>query len=101
MRQGRIIDNGVHEENCLSRELFKIGGSCIAGREITASGTFGSWIRPVGSSTTEEVSWSESLCSDNTQPKLLDIMDIQLLLIHRMVTKQRTTASMHRNDGRK
>ena len=62
---------------CLANS-FKIGGSCIAGREILANGSYGGWIRPVSTRSTAEISTSESRYSNNTWPKLLDIIDIQM-----------------------
>ena len=63
---------------CLANS-FKIGGSCVAGREILQNGSYGAWIRPVSSRSTAEISWMESMYENRTQPKLLDIIDISLL----------------------
>jgi len=62
---------------CLANST-KIGGSCIAGREVLADGKFGSWIRPISSRSTAEVSHAECKYSDNSVPKLLDVIDIPL-----------------------
>lgn len=62
---------------CLANS-FKIGGSCIAGKEILPDGC-GDWIRPVSARESAEVRYSEFKYADNTTPKLLDIIDIPLL----------------------
>jgi hypothetical protein len=63
---------------CLANS-FKIGGACIAGREILVDGSYGGWIRPVSSRPTAEVSYVESRYQNNTAPKLLDIIDVSML----------------------
>jgi len=63
---------------CLANS-FKIGGSCIAGREVLGNGQYGAWIRPVSARPTAEVTFSEYKYQDNTSPKLLDIIDVQML----------------------
>jgi hypothetical protein len=63
---------------CLANS-FKIGGSCIAGREVLGNGQFGGWIRPVSARATAEVTFSEYKYQDNTSPKLLDIIDVTML----------------------
>jgi hypothetical protein len=62
---------------CLANS-FKIGGSCIAGREVLGKGTYGGWIPPVSDRPTAEVWASECQYADNTVPKLLDIIDVPL-----------------------
>jgi hypothetical protein len=56
----------------------KNGGTCVAGREILASGQYGEWIRPVSERPTAEISFMESLYSNNQSPKLLDVIDVPL-----------------------
>lgn len=63
---------------CLANS-FKIGGSCIAGREVLVNGKYGGWIRPVSARATAEVSSSECKYQNNSSPKLLDIIDVPLL----------------------
>jgi hypothetical protein len=63
---------------CLANS-FKKGGHCIAGKEIFPEGTIGAWIRPVSDRVTAEVRDSECCYSDHRLPKLLDIIEIQLL----------------------
>jgi hypothetical protein len=54
---------------------FKIGGSCIAGREVLGKGKYGGWIRPVSGRPTAEVWNSECRYASNAVPKLLDIIE--------------------------
>lgn len=63
---------------CLANSL-KVGGSCIAGRELLPDGRYGGWIRPVSSRPTEEISFMESLCEGDRDPELLDILAVPLL----------------------
>jgi hypothetical protein len=63
---------------CLANS-FKIGGSCIAGREVLGNGKHGGWIRPVSARLTAEVWASECRYQKNSSPKLLDIIDVPLL----------------------
>lgn len=60
---------------CLANS-FKIGGNCIAGREVLGNRSYGPWIRPVGTSPTAEVTFDEYKYENNAIPKLLDIIDI-------------------------
>jgi len=62
---------------CLANS-FKTGGSCIAGKEIVASG-YGGWIRPVSTRPTAEVWASECRYENNMTLKLLDVIDVPLL----------------------
>ena len=63
---------------CLANS-FKIGGSCIAGREVLGDGKYGGWIRPVSERPTAEVWDSEIRYANNATPKLLDIIEVPLL----------------------
>ena len=63
---------------CLANS-FKIGGSCIAGREVLGKRKYGGWIRPVSDRPTAEVWDSECRYASNAVPKLLDIIDVPLV----------------------
>lgn len=57
------------------------GQRCFAGREVDYVNNewqIGSWIRPVSTHGEGEVPLSASLCSDGTQPSVLDIVTITL-----------------------
>lgn len=62
---------------CLANS-YKTGGTCIAGREILEGG-YGPWIRPVSGRLTAEVVPSESRYEDNSNPKVLDVIDVPFL----------------------
>ncbi len=62
---------------CLANSM-KVGGNCIAGREVLPNGRYGGWIRPISSRPTAEISFMESLCEGNLDPELLDILEIPL-----------------------
>ncbi len=57
----------------------KHGGLCIAGRELTPHGLAG-WIRPISNRPTAELTYLEYRYPDGSSPKLLDVVDIPLLL---------------------
>jgi hypothetical protein len=56
----------------------KHAGRCLAGREQVA-GHFSGWIRPVSSRDGEELSEKERELEDGSDPKVLDVFDVQLL----------------------
>jgi hypothetical protein len=56
----------------------KLGGQCIAGKEVLASGP-GRWIRPVSNRSGAEIALSEREYEDGSEPKLLDVIDIPML----------------------
>lgn len=62
---------------CLANS-YKTGGTCVAGREVLPT-AYGGWIRPVSARATAEISTSEARYEDNTNPMVLDIIDVPLL----------------------
>ena len=59
----------------------KLHGRCVAGRELVA-GRPGVWVRPVSARPSQEVSEYERQYPDGSDPKLLDVIDVPLL-VHR------------------
>lgn len=62
---------------CLANSR-KHSGRCVAGRELIR-GRPGAWVRPVSSRQKEEVSMSECHYEDESNPCVLDIIDVPLL----------------------
>lgn len=63
---------------CLANS-FKIGGYCIAGKEILPNGKIGGWIRPISERPSAEIRPAECQYQGSGSPRLLDIIDIHLL----------------------
>jgi hypothetical protein len=55
----------------------KTSGRCVAGKEVGSKG-FGNWVRPVSLRDAGELSEADRQFEDGTDPKLLDIVDIQM-----------------------
>lgn len=53
----------------------KIGGFCIAGKELH-DGHPGAWIRPVSARPTHEIYQTEMHCDDGTTPHVLDVLAV-------------------------
>jgi hypothetical protein len=64
---------------CLANSYKAPLGRCIAGREISAAGAPGAWIRPVSPRPKGELSSWEYSYDDGGRPKVLDIIDVPLV----------------------
>jgi len=60
---------------CLANS-WRQGGTCVAGKEILADGTYGAWIRPVSSRPTMEINDAELTKLSGYKLRLGDMVDI-------------------------
>lgn len=63
---------------CLANSR-KLGGSCIAGKELLYGSNPGPWFRPVSNREHEEVSLREIRCLDGSIPQVLEVIDVPVL----------------------
>ena len=63
---------------CLANSR-KMGGRCVAGKEVLSGGRPGRWIRPVSAREDQGVSEDERQYEDGTEPQLLDVVDVPIL----------------------
>ena len=62
---------------CLANSR-KLSGRCVAGKEISATGQLGAWVRPVSSRPKQELSPIERRYANGTEPRLLDRIEVSL-----------------------
>lgn len=55
-----------------------MSGRCVAGKEVSKKTHFERWVRPVSNRPTQEISMDERRYDNGEDPKLLDIISIQM-----------------------
>ena len=63
---------------CLANSR-KMGGRCVAGKEVLPDGRPGKWVRPVSPRENDGVSEDERQYEDGTEPRVLDVIDLPIL----------------------
>lgn len=63
---------------CLANSRKPPSGRCIAGKELIDE-AYGAWIRPVSARSSEEISEEERRYEDGKDPKVLDIVQVQMI----------------------
>ena len=63
---------------CLANSR-KGGERCVAGREISAGGHPGPWVRPVSNRPNDAVSEFERQYKDGSEPRVLDVVDVPVI----------------------
>jgi hypothetical protein len=63
---------------CLANSRKPPSGRCVAGREVSLGG-FGGWVRAVSARDTHEVSFNERRYPDGKDPRVLDVIAIDML----------------------
>ncbi len=63
---------------CLANSRKPPSGRCVAGKEVVGTG-YGAWIRPVSARPSEEISEEERRYEDGKDPKVLDIVQVQMI----------------------
>ena len=63
---------------CLANSI-RPGGSCVAGKEVSAEGGFGAWIRPVNAQNDDAILPEDQKFADGGHAQVLDVISIPLL----------------------
>ena len=63
---------------CLANSR-KMGGRCVAGKEVLDNRRPGRWVRPVSDREHEEVSVDERRLEHGSEPQVLDVIDVPVL----------------------
>ena len=63
---------------CLANSR-KLGGRCVAGKELLPDGSMGAWVRPVANQGSGEVPVWECMYQDGSEPAVLDILEVPVI----------------------